>query len=146
ERGRRQGGPDEHEKATAGDAHSRAPRPVDMVRIGSRKCKTISDCGKKVIVALSARSYGPKVLRTRPARMSIIRTSRWLRSCLLAIFVVAQLAGIVPLVYGHTLNALEDCALAGHEHRHAHAHICGSLVSGDSDHHHGTAGALHDQC
>jgi ABC-type Zn2+ transport system substrate-binding protein/surface adhesin len=78
--------------------------------------------------------------------MSIIRASRWLRSCLLAIFVVAQLAGIAPLVYGHTLNALEDCAVAGHEHRHAHAHVCGSLASGDSDHHHGAGGALHDQC
>jgi len=80
--------------------------------------------------------------------MSIIRTGRWLRSCLLAIFVVAQMAGIVPLVYGHALNALEDCAVAGHPHghTHTHAHVCGSLASGDSDHHHGAGGALHDQC
>jgi hypothetical protein len=73
--------------------------------------------------------------------MAFVRTSRCLRACLLAIFMVAQVAGIVPLVYGYTINALEQSPVAGHSHDHVH----GSLVSADSDHHHGAV-ELHDQC
>jgi hypothetical protein len=73
--------------------------------------------------------------------MPFVRTIRYLRACLLSLFVVAQVAGVVPLMYDHTLNIYETAPVAAHEH---------SLVSPtvgmpDADHHHGLLD-LHDQC
>jgi hypothetical protein len=64
-----------------------------------------------------------------------------LRACLLGLFVVAQLAGVVPLVYDHTLNIYETVPVASHEHRQANP----TVANPDADHHHGLLD-LHDQC
>jgi len=64
-----------------------------------------------------------------------------LRATLLALFVVAQVAGIVPLIYDHTLNVFERSPVAGH----AHVHLASTVAAPDADHHHGALD-LHDQC
>lgn len=69
-----------------------------------------------------------------------VRTIRCLRACFLGLFIVAQVAGIVPLIYDHTLNVFETTPVAGHAHRHAAA-----VAAPDEDHHHGVLD-LHDQC
>jgi hypothetical protein len=73
--------------------------------------------------------------------MMFFRTIRCFRACILALFVVAQVAGVVPLMYDHTLNVFETTPVAGH----SHIHIGHSIVAPDSDHHHGVLD-LHDQC
>ena len=72
--------------------------------------------------------------------MTFLRTIR-LRACLLALFVAAQLAGIVPLIYDHTLNVFETAPVPGHSHVHNNS----TIASPDTDHHHGVLD-LHDQC
>jgi hypothetical protein len=73
--------------------------------------------------------------------MTFSRTIRGLRACLLAIFVIAQVGGVLPLLYDHTLNVFEGQPVAGHNH----AHVAPSIVTPDADHHHGLLD-LHDQC
>jgi hypothetical protein len=68
------------------------------------------------------------------------RTIRYLRACFLGLFIVAQVAGIVPLIYDHTLNVFETMPVARHSHRHV-----GSIAAPDENHHHGVLD-LHDQC
>src|SRR5215472_8694278 len=81
--------------------------------------------------------------RHRPVkkRMTRVRTICCLRACLLALFVAAQLAGVVPLIYDHTLNVFETAPVAGY----SHARVGSSIVATDADHHHGILD-LHDQC
>src|ERR1700730_6549992 len=50
--------------------------------------------------------------------MTFVRTIRCLRASLLALFVVAQVAGVVPLIYDHTLNVYETAPVAAHGHAH----------------------------
>jgi len=73
--------------------------------------------------------------------MTSVRTIRWLRACLLGLFVVAQVAGVVPLMRDHALNVYEIVPVAAHGHHHARA----TLANPDGDHHHGLLD-LHDQC
>jgi len=73
--------------------------------------------------------------------MTFVRTIRCLRTYLLALFVVAQVAGVIPLIYDHTLNIYEIAPVAGHGHRQ----IKSTIASQDADHHHGLLD-LHDQC
>ena len=73
--------------------------------------------------------------------MALVRAIRWIRAFLLAIFVVAQVAGVIPLLHDHTLNVYETAPVAAHNHAHVHA----TLAHPDADHHHGALG-LHDQC
>jgi hypothetical protein len=73
--------------------------------------------------------------------MTFFRTIRGLRTCLLAIFVIAQLGGVLPLLYDHTLNVFEGQPVAGH----VHVHVTVTAVAPDADHHHGLLD-LHDQC
>jgi hypothetical protein len=73
--------------------------------------------------------------------MRFFRTIRSLRAWLLAMFVAAQLGGIVPLLYDHTLNVFEGSPVAGH----THVHVAVSITTPDADHHHGLLD-LHDQC
>src|SRR5262245_17584394 len=73
--------------------------------------------------------------------MTFFRTIRGLRTSLLAIFVIAQLGGVLPLLYAHTLNVFEGQPVAGH----VHVHLTASAVAPDADHHHGLLD-LHDQC
>jgi hypothetical protein len=73
--------------------------------------------------------------------MTFFRTIRGLRACLLAIFVIAQLGGVLPLLYDHTLNVFEGQPVAGH----THVHVAASIAAPDADHHHGLLD-LHDQC
>jgi hypothetical protein len=73
--------------------------------------------------------------------MAFVLSIRHLRACLLALFVIAQLAGIVPLIYDHTLNVYEPTPVAGH----GHAHVKPTILNPDADHHHGMLD-LHDQC
>jgi len=40
--------------------------------------------------------------------MTIVRTIRCVRAGLMALFVVAQVAGVVPLICDHTLNVYES--------------------------------------
>jgi len=71
--------------------------------------------------------------------MTILGTMRWVRLSLLALFVAAQIAGVIPLLYDHTLNVYETVPVDAHHH----AVHKPSLV--DPDHHHGALD-LHDQC
>jgi hypothetical protein len=73
--------------------------------------------------------------------MPPLRAIRWLRASLLAIFVVAQVAGVIPLLYDHTLNVYETTPVAVHNHPHVNP----TLANPDADHHHGAID-LHDQC
>jgi hypothetical protein len=50
--------------------------------------------------------------------MTFVRTVRWLRASLLALFVVAQVAGFIPLLYDHTLNVYETILVGVHKHPH----------------------------
>jgi hypothetical protein len=82
--------------------------------------------------------------------MRCLRTIRWLRAWLTAMFVVAQAGGIAPLIYDHTLNLFETTPVAGHVHvQVAATHHGGTSVvqvaEPDADHHHGMLD-LHDQC
>lgn len=72
---------------------------------------------------------------------TLVRNIRCLRASLLAIFVVAQIAGVIPLLYDHTLNVYETNPVAAHNH----APVNPSVVHPDADHHHGALD-LHDQC
>jgi hypothetical protein len=73
--------------------------------------------------------------------MTWVRDIRSLRASLLAIFVVAQVAGVVPLLHDHTLNVFETAPVAAHKH----PHLAPTRASPDADHHHGALD-LHDQC
>jgi hypothetical protein len=73
--------------------------------------------------------------------MTFVRTIRCLRASLLALFVIAQMVGVIPLIYDHTLNIYEMMPVAAHEH----AHIKPTVANPDADHHHGALD-LHDQC
>ena len=74
-------------------------------------------------------------------RMLFVRTIHYFRACLLSLFVVAQVVGVVPLMYDHTLNIYETAPVAVHEHRLVNP----SVANPDADHHHGLLD-LHDQC
>jgi hypothetical protein len=73
--------------------------------------------------------------------MTFLRTIRCVRLWLLAFFVLAQVAGVVPLIYDHTLNVYETVPVSAH----AHAHVKPTITEPDADHHHGFLD-LHDQC
>jgi hypothetical protein len=73
--------------------------------------------------------------------MSLVQTIRRFRACLLALFVAAQVAGVVPVIYDHTLNVFETTPVAGH----SHVHLNSPVATPDRDHHHGVLD-LHDQC
>jgi hypothetical protein len=73
--------------------------------------------------------------------MTFVRTIRCLRASLLALFVVAQVIGVIPLIYEHTLNVYEATPVAAH----GHAHVKPTVANPDADHHHGALD-LHDQC
>lgn len=79
------------------------------------------------------------VLETRHSRMSLVRTSHWMRTILVGVFALAQIAGVLPLTYQHTLNVYETTPVAGHHH------IRVATTAPDADHHHGVLD-LHDQC
>jgi hypothetical protein len=73
--------------------------------------------------------------------MPFVRTIRCFRACLLGLFVVAQVAGVVPLIYDHTLNVAETTPVGAHHH----PHVKPTAANPDADHHHGLLD-LHDQC
>src|SRR6476620_9915198 len=73
--------------------------------------------------------------------MTFVRTIHCLRASLLALFVVAQVAGVIPLIYDHTLNMYETAPVAAH----GHAHVKPTVATPAADHHHGALD-LHDQC
>jgi hypothetical protein len=73
--------------------------------------------------------------------MMFVRTICWLRACVLGLFVVAQAAGVMPLIYDHTLNVHETAPVAAHGHRQ----VKPTASNPDADHHHGLLD-LHDQC
>ena len=73
--------------------------------------------------------------------MRFVRNIRCVRTFLLAIFVVAQVAGVASLLYDHTLNVYETAPVVGHHHPHIQA----TAANPDADHHHGALD-LHDQC
>src|SRR6266849_2390786 len=77
----------------------------------------------------------------RKIRMTFFQTIRSFRGYLLALFVVAQVTGVVPLMYDHTLNVFETTPVAGH----THILVGSGIAAPDGDHHHGILG-LHDQC
>jgi hypothetical protein len=73
--------------------------------------------------------------------MTFVRTICWLRACVLGLFVVAQAAGVVPLIYDHTLNVYETAPVAAHGHRQ----VKQTASNPDAEHRHGLLD-LHDQC
>ena len=58
---------------------------------------------------------------------------------MLGLFVCAQVLGIVPAIYEHTLNVYETAPVATHNYSLTNP------VALDADHHHGITG-LEDQC
>jgi hypothetical protein len=62
-------------------------------------------------------------------RMSYAGTIRWLRTCLVGLFALAQIAGVSPLIYEHTLNVF-DAAQGGGDRSLTPA-------APGADHHHG---------
>ncbi len=83
----------------------------------------------------------PHCRRVRKDWMSICQHTRCLRRWLLGLFIVAQVAGIVPLIYDHTLNVFETAPVAGH----IHVHLANNSAAPDANHHPGRID-LHDQC
>jgi len=73
--------------------------------------------------------------------MGFLRTIRCLHASLLAVFVLAQVLGVMPMIYEHTLNVYETVPV----HDHAHPHVKPTITNPDADHHHGVLD-LHDQC
>lgn len=73
--------------------------------------------------------------------MMFVRTICWLRACVLGLFVVAQVADVVPLICDHTLNVYESAPVAAHGHRQ----VKPTAANPDADHHHGLLD-LRDQC
>jgi hypothetical protein len=73
--------------------------------------------------------------------MPFVRMIHCLRACLLGLFVVAQVVGVVPLLYDHTLNIYETVPVATHEHLPLNL----TVGNPDADHHHGLLD-LRDQC
>ena len=71
--------------------------------------------------------------------MSFVRTIHWLRTILVGLFALAQVAGVLPLMYQHTLNVYETVPVASHHHIHV------ATTAPDADHHHGILD-FHDQC
>jgi hypothetical protein len=69
------------------------------------------------------------------------RAIRCFRASLLTLFVAAQVAGVVPLIYDHTLNLYETAPVTAHGHGHASP----TIANPDAGHHHGAID-LHDQC
>ena len=61
---------------------------------------------------------------------------RCVRAWMLVLFVVAQVGGVVPLIYDHTLNVHESMPVPAHRHAHAKP----TVTKPDADH------DLHDQC
>ena len=80
---------------------------------------------------------GKLLCLTRSMRMSYARTIRWLRTCLVGLFALAQIAGVSPLIYEHTLNVF-DAAQGGGDRSLTPA-------APGADHHHGILD-VHDQC
>jgi hypothetical protein len=70
-------------------------------------------------------------------RMSYARTIGRLRAVLIGLFALAQIAGVSPLIYEHTLNVF-DAAQAGDQGRVTPA-------APGADHQHGILD-VHDQC
>jgi len=64
---------------------------------------------------------------------------RILRSWVLGLYVAAQVIGLVPLIYEHTLDVYKAVTVAGH------VQATGGKTQQDSDGHHGLNGS-HDQC
>jgi hypothetical protein len=69
------------------------------------------------------------------------RTVRCVRASLLALFVLSQGVGVIPLIYDHTLNVYETTPVAAH----GNPDVKATVASPDADHHHGALD-LHDQC
>jgi hypothetical protein len=76
-------------------------------------------------------------------RMSYARTIRWLRTCLVGLFALAQIAGVSPLIYEHTLNVFGEAHVGDHAVRTDQARV--APAAPDADHHHGILD-VHDQC
>ena len=58
------------------------------------------------------RRPSPRMRREQFRPMTRVRTIRCLRACLMVLFVVAQVAGVVPLICDHTLNVYETAPVA----------------------------------
>lgn len=71
--------------------------------------------------------------------MSFVRTVRYLRSCLLGLFVFAQIAAVIPAMYEHVINVYETTPVATHHH------VRTNIAAPDADHHHGITD-FQDQC
>ena len=72
--------------------------------------------------------------------MSLVRV-RLLRRWLLGLYIIAQVAGVVPVMYDHTLNIYETLPVAGH----VHVRLATHTAQPDAEHHHGFID-FHDQC
>jgi len=75
---------------------------------------------------------------TQYMRMSYARTIRRLRTWLIGLFALAQIAGVSPLIYEHTLDVFDAAQTKGD-----HSHV--APTTPDADHHHGILD-VHDQC
>ena len=64
---------------------------------------------------------------------------RILRSWLLGLYIAAQVVGLVPLIYEHTLNIYKELPTAGH------VQLSKGTTQDNSDRQHGLIG-FHDEC
>jgi hypothetical protein len=71
-------------------------------------------------------------------RIMVVRV-RKLRSWMLGLYIAAQVIGLVPLVYEHTLDVYKAVTVAGH------VQATSGKTQHDSDSHHGLSDS-HDQC
>ena len=72
--------------------------------------------------------------------MSLLRTTRRLGSWFVGVFLLAQLAGVVPLMSAHAQHTLAASSLATGDGVQAHG-----AIPWNEPHHHGTAD-LSDEC
>ena len=71
-------------------------------------------------------------------RIMVVR-GRILRSWLLGLYIAAQVIGLVPLIYEHTLNIYKEVPIAGH------VQLSSGTTQHDSDGQRGLIG-FHDEC
>jgi hypothetical protein len=87
------------------------------------------------------RSRISPMIDSRNREKRLVAMIRCFRACLLALFLAAQVAGVVPLILDHTMNVFETAPVAGH----IHIYRTDGVTAPDADHHHGILD-LHDQC
>jgi ABC-type Zn2+ transport system substrate-binding protein/surface adhesin len=78
--------------------------------------------------------------------MTSIRTIRWLRAFLLGFFLIAQTAGVWPVICRHALDGHEAISAVAHHHSHDAAQVAAHDEANDPDAHHHRGPDAQDEC